>query len=107
MNNNWNKFTGQKCDVEEFLLKGEGDHLSPEIAVDPCLVPHPYSHTDEPLAEPWSDSSLDPPLLASSIQMQIKEKTNSFLRHAIFKYDFTAHEVRNCSRKRRFADDVA
>ena len=64
-----------------------------EIAINPCLVPHPYSHTDELLAEPWSDFSLDPPLLASSIQIQINGKTNFFLRHAIFKCDLTAHKV--------------
>ena len=85
----------------------EGDHLSPAIAVNRCLIPPSYSHTDELLAEPWSDFSLDPPLLASSIQMQVNGKTNFFLRHEIFKYDFSARKVGNCSRKRRFADDVA
>ena len=44
-------------------------HPLSHVFTSPYLVPHPYSHTHELLAEPWSDFTLDPPLGISPLSI--------------------------------------
>ena len=40
-------------------------------------MPHPYSHTHELLTEPWSDLSLDPPLVLRVVSSSKERRVDS------------------------------